>query len=48
MMHINHFTFGVIEISGVTYDHDVIIDCGEIHERKKKGLFTGSFAAGWH
>ena len=35
-MHIAHFTFGTIEIDGVTYDHDLVIDRGEIHERKKK------------
>jgi len=35
-MRINHFTFGAIEIDGITYDHDVVIDRGEIHERKKK------------
>jgi hypothetical protein len=32
----NHFTFGAIEIDGVTYEHDVVIDRGEIHRRKKK------------
>ena len=35
-MHINHFSFGAIEIDGVKYDHDVVIDRGEIHQRKKK------------
>ena len=35
-MRINHFTFGSIEIDGITYDHDVVIDGGEIYERKKK------------
>jgi hypothetical protein len=30
------FAFGCIEIDGTTYDHDVIIDHGEILKRKKK------------
>jgi hypothetical protein len=30
------FSFGSIRIDGVTYDHDVLIDRGEIHKRKKK------------
>ena len=28
--------FGSVEIDGVTYEHDVIIDCGRIRKRKKK------------
>jgi hypothetical protein len=32
----NHFEFGVIEVDGVTYEHDLVIDRGEIHRRKKK------------
>lgn len=35
-MKISHFTFGGLEIDGVTYDHDVVIDHGEVHKRKKK------------
>jgi hypothetical protein len=35
-MRFNHFTFGAIDIDGVTYDHDLVIDRGEIHPRKKK------------
>jgi hypothetical protein len=35
-MRISHFTFGSLEIDGVTYEHDVVIDRGEIHKRKKK------------
>jgi hypothetical protein len=31
-----HFEFGVIEVDGVTYEHDVVIDRGEIRRRKKK------------
>jgi hypothetical protein len=29
------YTFGSIEIDGVTYEHDVVIAEGEIRERKK-------------
>ena len=35
-MRIAHFAFGVLEIDGVTYEHDVVIDHGEIQKRKKK------------
>jgi hypothetical protein len=35
-MRISHFTFGAVEIDGVKYEHDVVIDGGEIHKRKKK------------
>jgi hypothetical protein len=35
-MRISHFTFGALEIDGVTYERDVVIDRDEIHERKKK------------
>jgi hypothetical protein len=35
-MQINHFTFGALDIDGVTYERDVVIDRGEIHPRKKK------------
>jgi hypothetical protein len=31
-----HFEFGVIDIDGATYEHDLVIDRGEIHRRKKK------------
>jgi hypothetical protein len=30
-----HFEFGAIDIDGVTYEHDLVIDRGEIHRRKK-------------
>jgi hypothetical protein len=30
------FSFGCIRIDGGTYDHDVVIDAGQIRERKKK------------
>ncbi len=35
-MRIAHFAFGDLEIDGVTYDYDVVIDRGEIQKRKKK------------
>jgi hypothetical protein len=31
-----HFEFGVIEVDGVTYEQDLVVDRGEIHRRKKK------------
>jgi hypothetical protein len=30
------FSFGSIRIDGVTYEHDVVIDQGEVRKRKKK------------
>ncbi len=35
-MRIEDFSFGSIRIDGVTYDHDVVIDRGEVRRRKKK------------
>jgi len=35
-MRFEAFSFGSIRINGVTYDHDVLIDRGEVHKRKKK------------
>jgi hypothetical protein len=35
-MRFTHFTFGVIDIDGVSYEHDVVVDRGEIYRRKKK------------
>jgi hypothetical protein len=35
-MRFDHFSFGSITIDGVTYEHDVVIDRGEIRKRKKK------------
>jgi hypothetical protein len=31
-----YFEFGAIEVDGVTYEHDLVVDRGEIHRRKKK------------
>ncbi len=30
------FSFGSIRIDGITYEHDVVIDRGEVRKRKKK------------
>ena len=30
------FSFGSIRIGGITYEHDVLIDRGEVRKRKKK------------
>jgi hypothetical protein len=35
-MRFEDFSFGSIRIDGVTYEHDVVIDRGEIKKRKKK------------
>src|SRR5919108_2231996 len=35
-MHFDKFSFGSIQIDGSTYEHDVVIDRGEISKRKKK------------
>jgi hypothetical protein len=35
-MHFGKFNFGSLEIDGSTYEHDVVIDHGEIRKRKKK------------
>jgi hypothetical protein len=36
VMHFGRFEFGSIQIDGVTYQHDVVIDGGRIRKRKKK------------
>jgi len=35
-MRFEGFSFGSIRIDGVSYDHDVVIDRGEVRKRKKK------------
>jgi hypothetical protein len=35
-MRIEAISFGSIRIDGVTYEHDVVIDRGQVHKRKKK------------
>lgn len=35
-MRFNRFSFGSIEIDGVRYEYDVVIDRGEVRKRKKK------------
>jgi hypothetical protein len=35
-MRLGKFEFGSIEIEGTRYEHDVVIDRGEVRKRKKK------------
>jgi hypothetical protein len=35
-MRFNAFSFGSIRIDGTTYEHDVVIDRGQVRKRKKK------------
>ena len=35
-MRFGHFEFGVIDVDGVTYEYDVVVDRGDIRRRKKK------------
>jgi len=35
-MRFEDFTFGSIRIDGVTYEHDVMIDRGQVSKRKKR------------
>jgi hypothetical protein len=35
-MRFDNFVFGSIRIDGITYEHDVVIDRGDIVKRKKK------------
>jgi hypothetical protein len=35
-MRFGSFTFGSIQIDGKSYEHDVVIEGGKIHKRKKK------------
>ena len=35
-MRFQEFSFGSIRIDGVTYEHDVVIDRGDVRKRKKK------------
>ena len=39
------FSFGSIRIDGITYEHDVVIDHGQVRKRKKKPSkkFRGEF-----
>src|SRR5260221_416759 len=44
-MRFEAFSFGSIRIDGVTYQHDVVIDRGQVRKRKKKPSkkFRGAF-----
>lgn len=35
-MRFEEFSFGSVRIDGVTYEHDVVIDRGQVRKRKKK------------
>ena len=35
-MRFEAFSFGSIRIDGITYEHDVVIDRGQVRKRKKK------------
>ena len=35
-MHFEEFSFGLVRIDGVSYEHDVVIDRGKVRKRKKK------------
>jgi hypothetical protein len=35
-MRFDEFSFGAIRIDGATYEHDVVIDRGEVSRRRKK------------
>jgi hypothetical protein len=35
-MRFQKFSFGCIRIDGVTYEHDVVIDRGDVRKRRKK------------
>ncbi len=34
-MRVSDYSFGSVQVDGVTYDHDLIIDRGKIRKRKK-------------
>ena len=35
-MRVERFSFGSIQIDGVAYEHDVVLDQGEVRKRKKR------------
>ena len=35
-MHFEDFSFGSIRIDGITYEHDVVINRGQVRKRKKR------------
>ena len=35
-MRFDKFSFGSLQIDGSTYEHDVVVDHGQIRKRKKK------------
>ncbi len=48
-MRFESLSFGSIQIDGITYEHDVVIDRGEVRKRKKRpsrSTYPGN-VAGW-
>jgi hypothetical protein len=45
IMRFTGYSFGSIRVDGVTYDHDVVVDCGKIRKRKKAASrkFRGAY-----
>jgi hypothetical protein len=37
-MHFDKFSFGSVQIDGSTYEHDVVIDCGEVSKTQEKAV----------
>jgi hypothetical protein len=44
-MHFEEYAFGLIKIDGATYEHDVVIDRGQVRKRKNKQSkkYSGEF-----
>ncbi len=44
-MRFTSYSFGSVRVDGVTYDHDLIIDCGKVRKRKKAASreFRGAY-----
>jgi hypothetical protein len=44
-MRFEDFSFGSIRIDGITYEHDIVIDGGQVRKRKKKQSkkYSGEF-----
>jgi hypothetical protein len=44
-MRFTEYSFGTVQVDGVTYDHDLIIDRGQVRKRKKAASkkFRGAY-----
>jgi hypothetical protein len=44
-MQFTGYSFGSVRVDGVTYDHDLVIDCGKVRKRKKAASrkFRGAY-----